>query len=80
MRRKSGLSRQRPRREPVEEIVDTGPPHDPDAVIQTIGLTKRYGARTAVDSLNLAVRRGEIFGPPARWRSWGSTRRATHCR
>lgn len=37
-------------------------PDDPDAVIRTAALTKRYGARTAVDHLDLEVRRGEIFG------------------
>jgi ABC-2 type transport system ATP-binding protein len=31
-------------------------------VLRTRGLTKRYGERLAVDHLNLAVRRGEIFG------------------
>ena len=30
--------------------------------IETSGLTKRYGARLAVDNLDLAVRQGEIFG------------------
>jgi ABC-2 type transport system ATP-binding protein len=74
LRRKSGLDRSRPRpaaatstraaraQAPDEEIEDSGPPLDPDAVIQTIRLTKRYGARTAVDALNLTIRRGEIFG------------------
>jgi ABC-2 type transport system ATP-binding protein len=32
-----------------------------DAIL-TEGLTKRFGARTVVDDLNLAVRAGEIFG------------------
>lgn len=31
-------------------------------IIETRGLTKRYGALTAVDDLNLSVRQGEIFG------------------
>jgi ABC-2 type transport system ATP-binding protein len=74
LRRKSGLDRSRPRPAPAaatriaptlapeEEIEDSGPPLDPDAVIQTIRLTKRYGTRTAVDALNLTIRRGEIFG------------------
>ena len=35
---------------------------DPDVVIHVRGLTKRYGSRTAVDHLNLDIRRGEIFG------------------
>jgi len=33
-----------------------------DAVIETRGLTKLYGATTAVDRLSLTVRRGEVFG------------------
>jgi ABC-2 type transport system ATP-binding protein len=33
-----------------------------DAMIEAVGLTKRYGQFTAVDSLNLTIRRGEIFG------------------
>lgn len=33
-----------------------------DWVIETENLTKRYGDVVAVDSLNLAVRKGEIFG------------------
>ena len=47
------------RDEPIPPRPD---PIDPDVVIRIRGLTKRYGARTAVDSLNLDVRRGEIFG------------------
>jgi ABC-2 type transport system ATP-binding protein len=35
---------------------------DPDAVIEARGLTKRYGKFTAVENLDLLVRRGEIFG------------------
>jgi ABC-2 type transport system ATP-binding protein len=30
--------------------------------IQTVGLTKRYGDHTVVDSLDLEVRQGEVFG------------------
>jgi ABC-2 type transport system ATP-binding protein len=33
-----------------------------DAAIQTAGLTKRFGKRTAVDGLDLQVCRGQIFG------------------
>src|SRR3712207_415162 len=34
-----------------------------NALIETRNLTKRYGSRiTAVDGLNLAVRRGEVYG------------------
>ena len=31
-------------------------------VIRTEGLTKKYGELTAVDHLNLTVRKGEVFG------------------
>jgi ABC-2 type transport system ATP-binding protein len=34
----------------------------PAPVIETQGLTKRYGAFTAVDSLTLRIRAGEVFG------------------
>src|SRR5919112_212938 len=33
-----------------------------DLVLETKDLTKRYGDFTAVDSLDLAVRQGEVFG------------------
>ncbi|HEX5505854.1 MAG TPA: ABC transporter ATP-binding protein [Thermomicrobiales bacterium] len=33
-----------------------------EVVLRVAGLTKRYGARTVVDGLDLAVRRGEVFG------------------
>jgi ABC-2 type transport system ATP-binding protein len=33
-----------------------------EIVIETQGLTKRYGRHTAVDSLNLTVNKGEVFG------------------
>ncbi|MCX8092217.1 MAG: ABC transporter ATP-binding protein [Verrucomicrobiae bacterium] len=32
------------------------------AIIQTEGLTRRYGAQTAVDGLTLEIQEGEIFG------------------
>jgi ABC-2 type transport system ATP-binding protein len=38
-----------------------GDPIDPDAAISVRGLVKRYGDRTAVDGLDLDIRRGEIF-------------------
>jgi ABC-2 type transport system ATP-binding protein len=31
-------------------------------VLRTVGLTKRYGKRTAVDGLSIEVRRGSVFG------------------
>jgi polyether ionophore transport system ATP-binding protein len=34
----------------------------PPAAVQTEGLTKRFGVTTAVDRLELEVRRGEVFG------------------
>ncbi len=33
-----------------------------DSILQTEGLTKRYGRRVVVDSLSLSVQRGDIFG------------------
>jgi ABC-2 type transport system ATP-binding protein len=33
-----------------------------DVVFRTVGLTKRYGQRVAVDSLDIAVRRGRVYG------------------
>lgn len=37
------------------------PPATGDVIVRTVGLTKRFGARVAVDSLNLEVRRGDVF-------------------
>src|SRR5579885_2392769 len=34
----------------------------PAAVVRTVGLTKRYGQRLAVNGLNLEVQRGDVFG------------------
>lgn len=36
--------------------------HDPDAILRTIGLTKRYGRLTALQDLNLEVPRGQVYG------------------
>src|SRR5256886_16444551 len=33
-----------------------------ELILQTEGLTKRYGRRVVVDRLSLAVERGDIFG------------------
>ncbi len=35
---------------------------DMETLIETKGLTKKYGPITAVDDLNLSIRRGEVFG------------------
>lgn len=37
-------------------------------VLETLSLTRRFGEHTAVDSLTISVKRGEIFGllDPAR--------------
>ena len=52
--------RPRPRRrKTVTELLADVPP---DAVIVTRRLTKQYGDFTAVDRLNLTIRRGEVFG------------------
>ena len=34
----------------------------PEIVIETLGLRKEFGAKTAVEDLSLTVRRGEVFG------------------
>jgi ABC-2 type transport system ATP-binding protein len=34
----------------------------PDVVLRTVGLTRRYGRIRAVDALDLEVRRGQVFG------------------
>lgn len=38
------------------------PRHDADVLVETDGLSKRYGSITAVDRVSLAVRRGEVYG------------------
>ena len=35
---------------------------DPDVLVQTNGLTKRYGERASVEDLTMTVRRGEVYG------------------
>ena len=35
---------------------------DPDVVLRTVGLTKRYGRLTALADLDLEVRRGQVYG------------------
>jgi ABC-2 type transport system ATP-binding protein len=37
-------------------------PHSPDLAVSTRGLTKRYGRRTAVDTLDLAIPTGAVAG------------------
>jgi len=34
----------------------------PDAIVHTVGLTKRFGQRLAVNDLSLDVQRGDVFG------------------
>lgn len=36
--------------------------NDPDAVINALGLTKRYGRRRAIEDVTFSVQEGEIFG------------------
>ncbi|RLK23063.1 ABC-2 type transport system ATP-binding protein [Micromonospora sp. M71_S20] len=40
----------------------TSPPAPPDAAVTLDGLTKRYGARTAVDQLTMHIPRGSVAG------------------
>lgn len=42
-----------------------------DCIIETKGLTKRYGDQVSVSSLDLHVQKGRIYGL-----SWGATGRA----
>ena len=35
---------------------------DADILVQTTGLTKRYGTRASVENLDMEVRRGEVYG------------------
>lgn len=58
--------------EPLGSAPEAVPPADsseppsgatgPEAAIEIRGLVKRYGKRTAVDGLELSVRKGDIFG------------------
>jgi len=43
-------------------VVASMPPADPDVVLRTVRLTKRYGRRMALADLDLEVRRGRVFG------------------
>ena len=36
--------------------------HDPEVVLRTVGLTKRYGRLTALTDLDLEVPRGQVYG------------------
>ena len=35
---------------------------DSNVIIETKNLTKRYGEKTAVNKLNLSIKKGEVFG------------------
>ena len=45
-----------------EEAAAATPPLSPETVIEAHGLTRTYGELVAVDHLEFAVRRGEVFG------------------
>ncbi len=47
---------------PATEVAGTRPDGDADLVVETRGLRKQYGAITAVNGVDLHVRRGEVFG------------------
>jgi len=54
-----------PKREGLAEGVgggEAGVRAGDDLLVETRGLTKRYGSITAVNGLNLTVRRGEVYG------------------
>ena len=36
--------------------------NQPEIILRTTGLTKKFGKRTAVNNLNLEIRKGEVFG------------------
>jgi ABC-2 type transport system ATP-binding protein len=38
------------------------PVQQKEVILRTTGLTKKFGTRTAVNNLNLEIRRGEVFG------------------
>jgi len=42
--------------------MSTGKPPADNLIIETRGLTKRYGGVTAIDNVDLAIPRGEVFG------------------
>src|ERR1041385_6758398 len=49
----------------VNEIAATAPTAvaaPPVPAVQTVGLTRTYGAMTALNALNLTVNRGDLFG------------------
>ena len=46
----------------ARDIRTTGTPPDAEVILRTVGLTKRFGAFTAVDGLDLEVRKGEVLG------------------
>ena len=48
----------------VETLAASSPPAsaEPEVILRTQGLTKRYGKRLAVNDLGLEVRRGDVFG------------------
>jgi ABC-2 type transport system ATP-binding protein len=61
-RKRAGLGASTVRRPPLSARVIRPEAGDREPVIQTHGLTKRYGQLTAVDALDLEVYPGEIFG------------------
>jgi ribosome-dependent ATPase len=50
------------RRGHTELTIPPRPPGDAEIAIEAHGLTRRFGAFTAVDSVTLSIERGEIFG------------------
>src|SRR5687768_10820043 len=46
----------------IFSVAPIGPVHIPPPAIRTVALTKRYGALTALDSLDLELQSGDVFG------------------
>ena len=46
----------------VQNNKDQSSNNQKEVILRTAGLTKKFGKRTAVNNLNLEIRKGEVFG------------------
>ena len=46
----------------VQNNKDQSSYNQKEVILRTAGLTKKFGKRTAVNNLNLEIRKGEVFG------------------